>query len=182
MLSMLPEENTRLTGVWADLAEAGVNTPPPPCSPLVQEAWNYWNQKRGDRRMPSRKDIDPVEIPCLLSSTALVDVLRDPLDFRFRLLGTAIDNITSRNLRGIRFSEVPYLTEGNKGWADYAYVANTGQPLTTDRPYIGKNKLVMRLTDSLFPLSDDGETVNMVWSFLDIWWVPLRERSWNGVV
>jgi hypothetical protein len=42
--------------------------------------------------------------------------------------------------------------------------------------------MVVRLTDSLFPLSDDGETVNMVWSFLDIWWVPLRERSWNGVV
>ena len=57
-----------------------------------------------------------------------------------------------------------------------------GKPLTTDRPYVGKNKMVVRLTDSLFPLSDDGETVNMVWSFLDIWWVPLRERSWNGVV
>jgi hypothetical protein len=182
MLSMPPEEDARLTGVWANLGKAGVNAPPPPCSPLVQEAWNYWIQKRGDRRMPSRKDIDPVEIPRLLSSTALVDVLRDPLDFSFRLLGTAIDNITSKNLRGVRFSELPYLMEGNKGWADYAHVARTGQPLTTDRPYIGKNKMVVRLTDSLFPLSDDGETVNMVWSFLDIWWVPLRERSWNGVV
>jgi hypothetical protein len=182
MLGMPPEKDAPLTGIWADLGKAGVDTPSPPCSPLVQEAWNYWNQKRGARRMPSRKDIDPVEIPRLLSSTALVDVLRDPLDFRFRLLGTAIDNISSKNMRGVRFSELPYLNEGNKGWTDYAYVARTGQPLTTDRPYIGKNKMVVRLTDSLFPLSDDGETVNMVWSFLDIWWVPLRERSWNGVV
>ena len=109
MLSMPSEGNAHLTRVWADLGEAGVKAPPPPCSPLVQEAWNYWNQKRGGRRMPSRKDIDPVEIPRLLSSTALVDVLRDPLDFRFRLLGTAIDNITSKNLRGVRFSELPYL-------------------------------------------------------------------------
>ena len=182
MLSMPPEENDHLTGVRSGWAAGDLNTPLPPCSPLVQEAWSYWNLKRGDRRMPSRKDIDPVEIPRLLSSTALVDVLRDPLDFRFRLLGTAIDNISSKNMRGVRFSELPYLNEGNKGWTDYAYVANTGQPLMTDRPYIGKSKMVMRLTDSLFPLSDNGETVNMVWSFLDIWWVPLRERSWNGVV
>ena len=182
MLGMPPEKDAPLTGIWADLGKAGVNTPPSPCSPLVQEAWNYWNRKRGVQRMPSRKDIDPVEIPRLLSSTALVDVLRDPLDFRFRLLGTAIDNISSKNMRGVRFSELPYLREGNKGWADYAYVVSTGQPLTTDRPYIGKSKMVVRLTDSLFPLSEDGETVNMVWSFLDIWWVPLRERSWNGVV
>ncbi|KJB92119.1 PAS domain-containing protein [Skermanella aerolata] len=182
MLSMSSEENSRLAGVWTGLSDRDVNVQAPPCSPLVQEATAYWNLKRGSRRMPSRKDIDPVEIPRLLSSTALVDVLRDPLDFRFRLLGTAIDNITTKNLRGVRFSELPYLVEGNKGWADYAYVANTGKPLTTDRPYVGKSKMVVRLTDSLFPLSDDGETVNMVWSFLDIWWVPLRERSWNGVV
>jgi hypothetical protein len=182
MLSFPPDEIGRLTGMWLDPAAGRTDAAQPPCSPLVREAWAYWNLKRGNRRMPSRKDIDPVEIPRLLSSTALVDVLRDPLDFRFRLLGTAIDNITSKNLRGVRFSEIPFLTAGNKGWTDYAYVANTGQPLTTDRPYVGKNKMVVRLTDSLFPLSENGETVNMVWSFLDIWWVPLRERSWNGVV
>jgi len=85
--------------------------------------------------MPSRADFDPVDIPRLLASTALVDVLRDPLDFRFRLLGTAIDNITSRNMRGVRFSEIPFLLPGNKGWADYEYVATTGHPLKTDRAY-----------------------------------------------
>src|SRR4051794_32338479 len=116
MLSMPARENDHLIGIRSGLAAGDLNTPLPPCSPLVQEAWNYWNLKRGDRRMPSRKDIDPVEIPRLLSSTALVDVLRDPLDFRFRLLGTAIDNISSRNMCGVRFSELPYLNEGNKGW------------------------------------------------------------------
>ena len=182
MLTFPLKESGRLTGVWMKPAEGRADVQPSTCSPLVQEAWAYWNLKRGDRRMPSRKDIDPVEIPRLLSSTALVDVLRDPLDFRFRLLGTAIDNISARNMRGVRFSELPYLMDGNKGWADYTYVVSTGLPLTTDRPYIGKSKMVVRLTDSLFPLSEDGETVNMVWSFLDIWWVPMRERSWNGVV
>nr|WP_256445762.1 PAS domain-containing protein [Skermanella sp. TT6] len=170
-----------MIGVWAEYARSSLEDFPAVSSPLVAEAWTYWMAKRGDRRMPSRADIDPVEIPRLLSSTALVEVLRDPLDFRFRLLGTAIDRITSRNLRGLRFSELPFLIPGNKGWTDYEYVATTGRPLLTDRPYVGQSKLVVRLTDSLFPLSDDGETVNMVWSFLDIWQVPPRERSWNGI-
>ena len=149
---------------------------------LVEEAWAYWHRIRGNRPMPSRADFDPVDIPRLLSSTALVDVLRDPLDFQFRLLGTAIDNITSKNMRGVRFSETPFLVPGNKGWADYEYVATTGLPLKTDRAYVGKSRLVLKLTDSLFPLSRNGERVEMIWSFLDISPVPLRERTWNGVV
>lgn len=80
----------------------------------------------------------------------------------------------------MRFSELPFLIPGNKGWADYEYVATTGRPLLTDRPYVGQSKLVVRLTDSLFPLSDDGETVNMVWSFLDIWQVPLASDPGTG--
>jgi hypothetical protein len=148
---------------------------------LIDEAWAYWNRMRGTRRMPSRADLDPIDIPRLLSSTALVEVLRDPLDFRFRLLGTAIDSITERNLRGLRFSEIPYLVPGNKGWADYEHVATTGLPLKTDRAYVGKSRLVLKLTDSLFPLSTDGEVVDMIWSYLDISKVPLRDRTWNRI-
>jgi hypothetical protein len=170
-----------LTSIWAEYARSGLEGFPSVSSPLVEEAWAYWSVKCGQRRMPSRADFDPVEIPRLLSSTALVEVLRDPLDFRFRLLGTAIDKITTKNLRGVRFSELPFLHQGNKGWQDYEYVATTGRPLLTDRPYVGESKLVLRLTDSLFPLSNDGETVNMVWSFLDIWQLPPRERTWNGI-
>jgi len=123
---------------------------------LIEEAWAYWNRIRGTRRMPSRTDFDPIDIPRLLSSTALVEVLRDPLDFRFRLLGTAIDSITERNVRGLRFSEISFLLPGNKGWVDYEYVATTGLPLKTDRAYVGRSRLVLKLTDSLFPLTSDG--------------------------
>jgi hypothetical protein len=153
-----------------------------PPSPLVGEAWAYWHHIRDGRAVPLRSDFDPCHVPHLLNSTAIVEILFDPLDFRFRLLGTAIDRITSRNLCGLRFSELPFLTPGNKGWQDYEQVARTGVPLMTERAYVGRSQLVLGLTDSLFPLSTDGRTIDRIWSFLDIACLPIQERPRRGGV
>ncbi|WP_207482131.1 PAS domain-containing protein [Arenibaculum pallidiluteum] len=145
-------------------------------SPRMEQAWAYWQRIRGDRRFPLRSDFDPTEIPELLPSSAMVEVLRDPLDFRFRLVGTAIDAITTRSIVGKRFSEIAYLTPGNNGWAEYESVATTGEPLLVDRAYVGESSLVLALRDSLFPLSTDGEVVDRVWSYLDIASAPMPGR------
>lgn len=50
----------------------------------------YWERKRGTRIMPAPSDIDPVEIPRLLPYIAIGDVTRDPLDMRYRLMGTRL--------------------------------------------------------------------------------------------
>jgi hypothetical protein len=34
-------------------------------NPVLRILWSYWNERRGSRAMPSRKDIDPVDIPAL---------------------------------------------------------------------------------------------------------------------
>ncbi|MCW5749576.1 MAG: PAS domain-containing protein [Alphaproteobacteria bacterium] len=57
--------------------------------------YRYWESKHGaDGAMPRRRDIDPVEIaraiPELLPHVWLVEVLRDPFRFRYRLVGEAI--------------------------------------------------------------------------------------------
>ena len=50
----------------------------------------YWERKRGARTMPAPRDIDPVEIPRLIPWLTIADVTYDPLDFRYRLMGTRI--------------------------------------------------------------------------------------------
>ncbi|MEQ8265708.1 PAS domain-containing protein [Parvibaculum sp.] len=50
----------------------------------------YWERKRGTRSMPAPRDIDPVEIPRLMPWITIADVTYDPLDFRYRLVGTRI--------------------------------------------------------------------------------------------
>jgi hypothetical protein len=58
--------------------------------PIAREALAYWEGKLSGRPMPTRRDFDPVfEIPHLLPWIMLVDVLREPLDFRYRLIGTS---------------------------------------------------------------------------------------------
>ena len=60
-------------------------------SSFILGVYDHWNGLRRGRCMPSRADLDPVELPrALLPSVFMVDVTRDPLDFRYRLLGTAL--------------------------------------------------------------------------------------------
>ena len=40
--------------------------------PILSLLFTYWNEKRGRRRYPDRRDIDPVDIPLLLPSVFLI--------------------------------------------------------------------------------------------------------------
>lgn len=51
----------------------------------------YWQAQRGDRRMPARKDIDPLEIgPVLLPHLLLCDLVDHGQRIRYRLVGTNV--------------------------------------------------------------------------------------------
>jgi hypothetical protein len=39
------------------------------CSPAVAEIYCYWNHKRGERSMPRRADIDPIDLKAVLETT-----------------------------------------------------------------------------------------------------------------
>ena len=54
--------------------------------------------------MPSRRDLDPCEIPQLLPYLILVDVFSDPPDFRYRLIGTQIVAQSRRDFTDQPFS------------------------------------------------------------------------------
>jgi hypothetical protein len=135
---------------------------------IVDPALSYWEGIRGSRAMPRRSDIDPAEIPRLLPFVMLVDVLDNPLDFRFRLVGTEIDAITAVNLRGQRFSESRQLSPGSNVWSDYLSVATTGQPLTGNVDYVGTDRYVRAIRHCLMPLSDDGARVNMIFVAVEV--------------
>ncbi len=67
---------------------------------VLAELHAYWRRCCGGRAFPARADIDPVDIPALLEHVLLVDVLRDPLDFRYRLVGGHIVEHAGRNVQG----------------------------------------------------------------------------------
>jgi len=131
-------------------------------SPILRQGLAYWNDKRGERAMPARADLDPMEIIPILPHVILFDVLRDPLDFRYRLIGTVVEEHMSEPYTGRRFSEFEGQRASSRIWACCEHVLNEKQPLRTDIPYIGPKSNFTTIEDIMMPLSSDCETVDMI--------------------
>lgn len=50
-----------------------------------------WVDLKGAGDLPSRADVSPEQLGFLLGRVTIVDVLRDPLNFRYKLIGTKIE-------------------------------------------------------------------------------------------
>ncbi len=135
---------------------------------IINEAVAYWRRIGGERTLPSRRDLDPVDIPRLLPFVMLVDVLSEPLDFKFRLIGTEISTIIARNSLGRRFSSIPHMAAGNQVWTEYEAVVNSRRPLTASIGYVGGDSRVCAVRHALMPLSADGDAVDMVFVAVEI--------------
>ena len=68
--------------------------------PVIQQVGLYWRGKIKSGRLPSRADIDPVEIPSLLRHIILWEVEHSPLRFRGRLVGSHIVAMSGRDSTG----------------------------------------------------------------------------------
>jgi hypothetical protein len=63
--------------------------------PQVRAAYEYWQHARGDKLMPGRKDIDPLDLKFCLGWLSLVDVLYEPARrFKYRLDGSKLTQLT----------------------------------------------------------------------------------------
>lgn len=125
--------------------------------------------------MPSRSDINPAEIPALLPHVVLLEVLReapagpdDPaLDFRYRLMGGAVEAHLTMRYTGLRMSEIPHQRAPSRMWQNFSTVVETARPMITQVPYIGQHKDFLAAQDLITPLSEDGSTVTMLFNLVD---------------
>lgn len=65
-----------------------------------RKAYGYWDQKRGDRLGPTWSEIDPLDIPDLLSSMLVIDREPEADRFVYRLAGTGSYEIHKMELTG----------------------------------------------------------------------------------
>jgi hypothetical protein len=137
--------------------------PPNVSPPVLQPVLDYWNAKRGARAMPRRRDIEPLELKPYLRHLFLIERLAGE-DFRYRLIGSEITERYGRNSTGKRIREVYADLPAIAQWFTTMLLAVT----TLKRPVlasgtlraIGKDHV---LSESLhLPLSDDGDTVTMI--------------------
>ena len=108
-----------------------------PRSLKIRQAIDWWERLRGDREMPTRRDIDPAGAPALLPHIILLDVQHDPPDFRYRLIGTEIDRHMSAPFTGRWMSEIPHQQAGSRIRANCETVVRERKPLVGDTPCVG---------------------------------------------
>ena len=128
----------------------------------LRDAYSYWRGKRRGRLMPCRSEIDPIEIPPLLPYVMLIDVLADPLDFRYRLIGTAVRSISRRDYTGLLFSELPGKGKDSALCQGCEAVVHSKRPHSHSLPYVGGDAFVRACENVLLPLSDDRVNVTKI--------------------
>ena len=129
--------------------------------------FRYWDSIRGGRPLPNRCDFDPIAIPQLLPHLILVEVLRDEADgqvadFRFRVIGTRVDERMSDRYTGRRLSQIPGKRPGSKIWNAYQAVEREGQPKLVSLDYIGPAERTQETTEIYLPLSAGGGQVDFI--------------------
>ena len=76
--------------------------------PKIKRMYEYWLSKCAGRQMPSRSDIDPLELRDCLGNLCLVDVIHEtPPRFKFRVDGSTIAMTTGFDLTGKFVDQIP---------------------------------------------------------------------------
>ncbi len=126
--------------------------------------YDYWVSRSREGRIPSRAQIDPLDVPELLPIVFLVDVVwaKGEPDFRFRLVGSKITEIVGSDPTGRNFSS--FYDEANLAPMTelYSRVASLGEPFVNNSSAPFSDKDFVKLARLLLPLSEDGEQVDMI--------------------
>ncbi len=130
-------------------------------SERLRRLFDYWESKRAARKLPARAALDPLDIPYVLANLALVDVLRDPLRFRFRLVGTEIVARDGTDLTGRTTDDHPLPEYRALLRQSYSDVVASSVPAVFRRQRLMDGK--PRHYEVLYlPLAADGVTVDML--------------------
>ncbi len=145
----MPEHNVTFEDPLAGLDE-----------PNLRRLYEYWDAARRGRRMPARADIDPVEIPWALGDLSLIDVLPDGR-FRWRLDGTNLVDFFRCDMTGKELDRYPHPEAAERLRVDFRKAVDTRAPHHFMNRYDDERRS-WRYQTLVLPLSDDGETVNML--------------------
>lgn len=151
------------------------------CSPSIRHIWEYWDSRRQGRPMPSRRDIDPIDIPAdLLPAIVLTEVLTEAPWLRYRLVGTAQAALRGRDPTGLpvqgNYMGAHLGLPADNVMLNYRIVIEKKTTVYIYNPIVGARPdgRSMRLfpvranSTVLMPLSGDGNRVDMVLSFSDL--------------
>jgi len=135
-------------------------------SQAIAAAVGYWRAKAGARAMPSRAELDPIEMRSFLRKILIIDLMENG-DFVCRLCGTEISEGNRQDLTGRRAdadslgaSAPQFLDAYRRTIEARAPIFFIGELWWQDRGYISFEQVIL-------PLSSDGTAVDKLLCVVD---------------
>jgi hypothetical protein len=145
--------------------EVFATEPPPAADARVLLLYRYWRGIHpAGGGLPGRQHLDPTDLPtALLPFLWLADVLRAPLRFRYRLLGTEQVRVLGRDFTGCWIDEAHPNFLGSVAYAQFVAAAEHGEAgyrrghtlIILPADYRSMERLIL-------PLARDGKAVDML--------------------
>lgn len=128
----------------------------------LQRLFAYWRTLCEGDLLPSRRDIDPVEIPDLLPNVFLLDVVGDAEDFHFRLAGSQVEDAFSMPLRGKSIADIQKRAGIRIPMEHHIEVARGGGPRYREGKMHVAGREHWEIRRLLLPLASDGRLVDVL--------------------
>lgn len=133
-------------------------------APQIPRFLRYWRKACGDRALPRREDISPMDIPPdILPNVILTEAIDGGARHRYRLVGTEIDTASRRSLTGATvdaaITNPPYRSYI---LGLYETVMTLRRPLFSVSNFAHPDLTHIVTQRIMCPLSPDGGAVNMI--------------------
>jgi len=143
--------------------------------PEQRQLYDYWLDKAAGRKMPTRADILPTQIPRILPSISLVDIEPELGRSRVRLAGTRLREIYDREITGMCIEDLDWGDKRDYWLASYRRTVESAVPTQgiIRGPRIHKEHLVQYWLK--LPLcSDDSGQIKILLCY--DYFMPASER------
>lgn len=96
--------------------------------PEQRQLYDYWLERAAGRKMPTRADIQPIQIPRILPAISLVDINEELGKSRIRLAGTRLREIYDREITGMCIEDLDWGDKRDYWLASYRRTVEEGVP------------------------------------------------------
>ena len=132
------------------------------CSDKVRRLYDYWDRKPAGRLMPSRTDIDPLELGHYLANITLVDVVADKRRYVDRLVRTREVDARGENPTGHSVLTKFFCNSRKAAVDNYDRVCRERVPLFGGKRFIAPSGRRGGNPWVFLPLASDDEAVSEI--------------------
>lgn len=135
------------------------------CHDLTRVVADYWASIHpAENVLPARHHFDPLDLPSdVWPYLTLADVLTDPFDVRFRLVGSEVVEFEGHDATGEKLSECPTSGDRESNLSDYRSAVEDRRPVFRRVPVLDKDRgYEVMVERTHFPLAANGRDVDII--------------------